>query len=123
MDEQLTRQKISEAWRQHREGQHGAAIDGFQAVLDEEPAQVDALYGIGLAFRADGQAKRAIDSFSSAQEALAAAEKERVAGKAERQDADTPLTINDPIAGDDDRFLILSRMINQRLAELGAASA
>ena len=92
-------------------------------MLAAEPAQLDALYGIGLALRADGQEKRAIESFSSAQEALAASEKERLAGKEERQESDAPLTIHDPIAGDDDRFLILSRMISQRLAELGAAGA
>ncbi len=122
MDEQVTRQRISDAWRLHRQGNGSAAIESFQDILTTDAENIDALYGIGLAYRANGMPERAIESFTAAQAALRLAERAFRAENTEKTKEETPFTLNDPIAGEGDRFLILSRMINQRLEELGSAS-
>lgn len=123
MENQTTRQNISNAWRLHREGNSDAAIEGFQAVLAGDSDNIDALYGIGLAYRAAGMNERAVESFTAAQNALEEWEKARVDSGKESDSGDGSLVISDPIAGEGDYYLILSKMIGQRLAELGVAGA
>ena len=123
MEDQMTRQNISDAWRLHREGNSGAAIDGFQSVLMGDSTNIDALYGIGLAYRAMGQTERAVESLTAAQSALATYEEARLAEDEQKTTEGVRPALSDPIAGEGDYFLILSRMISQRLAELGVASA
>ncbi len=122
MEDQMTRQNISNAWRLHREGNSDAAIDGFKSILAGDSANIDALYGIGLAYRAMGQNERAVESLTAAQNALAVAEEMRLA-EGEKTVAVARLAFSDPIAGEGDRFFILSRMVSQRLEELGVAPA
>ena len=123
MENEATRQDISNAWRLHREGNSDAAIDGFQAVLTGDAHNIDALYGVGLAYRASGQKDRAVESFSAAQSPLDSWEKDRVDASKSGESEDGPLVLTDPIAGEGDYYIILSRMIRQRLAELGVADA
>ena len=123
MENEATRQDISNAWRLHREGDSDAAINGFQAILAGDSQNIDALFGIGLAYRASGQNDRAVESFHAAQSALEAWEKDRVDASKSGESEDGPLVLTDPIAGEGDYYIILSRMIRQRLAELGVADA
>ena len=111
-----TEERIGEAWRLHRSGNNRAAIDIFQDILAKTPQNLDATYGLGLARRADGDKAGAIEAFKSAsklaEEALNAVDvTSGVDGHHGGNDLDTD---------DDDRFLMLQRMIQQRLAELGA---
>lgn len=121
MIQDATRQQISDAWRLHREGKSNDAVDGFQAVLAGDAQNIDALYGVGLAYRSLGQTDRAIESFQAAHSALDAWEKERIAAKKDEEPEDGPLILADPIAGEGDYYIILSQMIRQRLSELGVA--
>jgi tetratricopeptide (TPR) repeat protein len=109
-----TEERIGEAWRLHRSGNNTGAISLFQEILDKTPKHLDALYGLGLARRADGDSSGARKAFQTAlqiaQDAL---------------DAEDEISAVDGLHGannldnyDDDRFMMLQRMIMQRLAEL-----
>jgi len=110
-----TEERIGEAWRLHRSGNNQGAIEMFEDVLAKTPKNLDALYGLGLARRANGNNKGAIEAFHAAleraQEGLAAIDTASV--------VDGHHGTNDLDTYEDDRFLMLQRMINQRLAELG----
>jgi len=109
-----TEERIGEAWRQHRMGNNDAAIDTFREVLTKHPGHLDALYGIGLALRANGKDDDARESFNKAlelaKEALSAVNKtSAIEGHSGNNDLDTY---------EDDRYLMLQFMISQRLEEL-----
>ena len=109
---------VGNAWRLHREGNNTAAIKEFREVLKTTPTNVDAYYGLGLALRADGQAGEAIESFRKALETA------QQAYNATRQlsEVDGHPGGNDLTSIQDDRFMMLTRMIKQRLADLGVDS-
>lgn len=93
---------INQAWMFQRDGKTNEAIAEFERVLKAAPDDIDALYGLGLTLRYAGKNAEAIQHF---QQALKLVE----TGHAnERTDANM------------DRWLMLTRMIRQRLAELGA---
>jgi Flp pilus assembly protein TadD len=109
-----TEERIGEAWQLHRMNNNPAAITIFQEILDKNPKDIDALYGLGLAQRAYGENNAAIDTFEQAlevaQNGLKAFDNSLMLdGKVS----------NSPNTDQDDRFLMLSTMIKQRLAELG----
>ena len=108
--------QIGKAWGYHREGRNIDAIHEFETILASTPNEVDALYGLGLAQKADGQQEAAIKSF---QKALALA-KELVTSAPPTQEAPGP--VDDTLAprGHNDRYMMLVRMIKQRLGELKA---
>jgi tetratricopeptide (TPR) repeat protein len=109
--------QIGKAWQSQHEGRNAEAIAEFNRILKEAPESVDAYYGLGLAQRADGQQEAAIKSFQKAL-ALAkeAASKYGVAQEEiETQNREDNLLRN---SGQDDRYMMLRRMIRQRLAEL-----
>lgn len=110
-----TEERIGEAWRLHRVGDHAASIEIFQDILNKAPKLVDAHYGLGLAQRADQQNDAAISSF---QEALRLA-KDALKAVDTAAEADGHHGSNDLASYEDDRYLMLVRMITQRLAELG----
>lgn len=116
MSTMQSEERIGEAWQQHRAGNNVKAIEIFQEILNRTPNNLDALYGMGLARRANKQADEAIKVFKQAQDlaqsALAAVETAAA--------VDGHVGTNDLSSYEDDRFLMLSRMIKQRLAELGA---
>ena len=108
-----TEERIGEAWKQHRMGNNDSAIDIFRDILSKRPGHLDALYGLGLAQRAKGDVDSAVESFNKAmqlaKEALNAVDKTSVVdGHSGTNDLDTY---------EDDRFLMLQRMISQRLEE------
>ncbi|MEM9950618.1 MAG: hypothetical protein AAF846_03375 [Chloroflexota bacterium] len=114
-----TEERIGEAWKQHRMGNNGQAIDIFKDILSKRPDHIDALYGLGLAQRADGLLDDATESFNKAallaKETLEAVDKtSAVDGHQGNNDLDTY---------EDDRYLMLTRMIQQRLEEIEATQA
>lgn len=110
------KQQIGQAWAYHREGRNDQAIAEFETVLNQQPDSVDAHYGMGLALRAEDRNQQAVESF---QKALELAQRTlnalRSVSEAEGQAGRT----NDLGSTDDDRYMMLIRMIKQRLAELG----
>lgn len=105
---------ITQAWRYQREGRANAAVAEYERILKQDANDIDALYGMGLAQRDDHQNAKAVESFRRAQELVEAAASARrpVSSGEERIAANTP---------EDDRYMMLGRMIKQRLAELGSA--
>ncbi len=107
-------ERISEAWRLHREGQNESAIGIFQDVIRTAPENVDAYYGLGLAHKAAGDGDLAKDAFQTgldyAEQALSAVQlTSHVEGHHGANDLDT---------NDDDRFMMLTRMLKQRLEDI-----
>lgn len=116
MATRATEERIGEAWRLHRKGDNRGAIQLFNEILSKTPNNVDAHYGIGLAQRAEGDEEGAIASFQRALElAQAALDAVKVTSVVDGHGGG-----NDLDTYEDDRYLMLSRMINQRLTELGA---
>jgi tetratricopeptide (TPR) repeat protein len=107
-------ERVGEAWKQHRMGNNSAAIEIFEDILNKRPDHLDALYGLGLARRANGETAWAVEAFKKAlmlaNEALNAEEKKSA--------LDGHVVGNDLNKEDDDRYMMLTRMIKQRLAEL-----
>lgn len=128
-------ERIGDAWQQHRNGNHKAAVDAFESLLKDTPQDmnvdsvdklsdeqrsarlgemadsVDAMYGLGLATRANGDDARSLEIF---QDALALTNKMLKA-----------LGVDDISAGrnelnsfEDDRFVMMRRMLSQRVEEM-----
>ena len=101
----MAEQRVADAWKQHRLGNNDSAIQSFREVLNSNPGDIDALYGLGLAQRASGDGVSATETFNKAliiaQEGL-----------------DINKDNNDLNTMEDDRFLMLHQMISQRLEEL-----
>ena len=106
-----TEERIGEAWNQHRTNNNPAAIEIFQEILSSQPKNIDALYGLGLAQRANGENGAAVASF---QQALKFAEEGLHENTSMLEGAGNNLDTDQ-----DDRFMMLIRMTKQRLAELG----
>lgn len=110
-----TTEKIGRAWRAHRDGNNPEAINLFEEVIGANPENVDAHYGLGLAHKADGDNSASLAAFQTAlnfsQQALEAV---RTASHIEGHQGDNDLDSND-----DDRFMMLTRMLTQRIADLG----
>lgn len=94
--------QIGQAWRSHRDGNNEGAIDQFGRILRGSPDSIDANYGLGLANRAVGNQHAAGEAF---QRALDLAEKIEATSQEER-----------------DRYLMLTRMIKQRVEEVKASA-
>ncbi|MBA3872408.1 MAG: tetratricopeptide repeat protein [Chloroflexota bacterium] len=103
---------VSHAWRYQREHQAATAIPEFEKILKQDANNIDALYGLGLALRDTGKKEEAIAQFQivlELVESAAVARRPASTGEEEIRVANTP---------DDDRYMMLTRMIKQRLAEL-----
>ncbi|MCA9882480.1 MAG: tetratricopeptide repeat protein [Anaerolineae bacterium] len=111
-----TEERIGQAWRLHRSGDYAAAIDMFDEILRKTPNNIDALYGIGLAQQGNGNTGSAVEAFQKALE-LATASLKAVEVTSV---VDGHHGANDLDTYEDDRYLLLQRMIKQRLTELGA---
>jgi tetratricopeptide (TPR) repeat protein len=98
---------IGDAWDLHRKGDNSAAIRAFEDVLARDEASVDAHYGLGLAKRGAGDSAAAREAF---ERALALAQQNLDELRAGRSN-------NDLSTSKDDRYMMLQRMIQQRIAE------
>lgn len=111
-------EKIGRAWRMHRDGDNRGAIDGFEEVIASSPDSVDAHYGMGLALKASGELEAAADSFQRAlsitEQALSAVQ---MTSHAEGQHGANDLETNF-----DDRYMMLTRMLQQRIEDVGGVA-
>ncbi len=108
--------QVSQAWGKLRDGQVKEAITGFDDALRSVPNNVNAHYGLGLALRTDGQNEKAVASFQKALE-ISIQMLEAI-----RSQAGVDEFKNDLKSKEDDRYMILGRMIRQRLQELGVSA-
>ena len=109
-----TTQRIGEAWRAHRNGDNSEAARQFDAVIQMNPENVDAHYGKGLALKADGDSAGAAAAFQLALNyAQAALDAVQTASVAEGHHG-----ANDLDTRDDDRYMMLSRMLQQRIDDV-----
>jgi tetratricopeptide (TPR) repeat protein len=99
---------IGRAWGAHRAGNNNEAIRDFEQVLKSDRENVDAYYGLGLAQRGAGQYAAARTSFETARD-LAQQKKDVLQGGKQENNLETL---------EDDRYMMLLRMIGQRLEEL-----
>lgn len=114
----VTEERIAEAWKLHRRGDHQGAIELFNEILAKTPEHVDAFYGLGLAQRALEDKAGATKSF---QECLRLARKALDAIKLESR-VEGQHGSNNLNTYDDDRYMMLTRMVHQRLYEMGAGT-
>jgi Tfp pilus assembly protein PilF len=91
--------QIAQAWGQLVQGGAKAASDGFEQILKSAPDHVDARFGLALAQKALGKTS---DAKSSLERCL---EQTRTSRQAEPAN---------------DRHMMLERIIQQRIKELGA---
>lgn len=104
-------ERIGSAWQNHREGRNDAAISAFEEILRKDPDNIDANYGIGLALKADGQMDKALTAF---EKALSLTEDARTTYEKSRAQEHPDDNVKTP---EDDRFMMLNRMIKQRIEE------
>lgn len=109
--------KIAQAWAYHRAERNNDAQREFEAILHNAPDDIDALYGMGLTLRAAGQKDEAIELFQKAYGLTQDALHNEVQEEVEQGLVEDTLVV----AGQNPRYMMLTRMISQRLAELGAA--
>lgn len=109
-------QEIGSAWAAHREGNQEQALKGFEQAISRQPDSVDAHYGMGLVLRKLNKDDAALQSFQKAlelaQEALSALRRVAEAGGQAG-------TGNDLGSTEDDRYMMLIRMLKQRVVEMG----
>jgi DNA-binding SARP family transcriptional activator len=111
-----TSELVSSAWNLQREGRASAAVTEFQKLVQQHPKDIDANYGLALAQKTSGQVEDAIRTFKNTLELIEDSKKSYEASRVRNPEQDN---IKTP---EDDRFQMLSRMVNQRLAELQKAS-
>lgn len=117
MAQSNVRQDIGNAWAAHRSGDQQAAIDGFDRALSRQPESVDAHYGKGLTLRKLERNDEALQCFQSA---LELAEEALSAARRVSETSGNLNSTNDLGSTDDDRYMMLVRMLKQRLTEMGA---
>ncbi len=110
--------RIGEAWRMHREGRNEDAIVEFERILKENADNVDAHYGLGLAQRATGRQAAAKSTFEQALILVDKAEAARRTHAAAEGRHDDTVGWNDERDVSFDHFLMMKRMIGQRLSEV-----
>lgn len=114
MPNQNVSQQIANAWKLHREGNNSAAVAEFRKVTDVAHDSVDAHYGLGLALRADGDIEGSAKAFQTSYDLTTSAL------AAVRKVAEAEGTIGNNLnITDDDRYMMLTRMLKQRLFEVG----
>ena len=111
MPNQNVNQLIGNAWKLHREGDNAAAVKEFQKVTDVAHDSVDAYYGLGLALRANGDIEGAKKAFQTSYDLTTQAL------SAVRKVAEAEGVMGNSLEAD--RFMMLTRMVSQRLAEVG----
>jgi len=111
--------QVGHAWRYQREGQADNAVKEFEKILRQDPDDIDANYGMGLAQRSAGHPQAAIEYF---QHALDIVDTKDSAGRIARDAAANDFQTEriKPNTAEDDRYMMLTRMLKQRLAETNA---
>ena len=105
---------LRNSWDMIRHGNYEDAISTLNDIINEVPNYVDAYYGLGLARRNLGQEAQAIEAF---QRALEISQELLSEIRSQYGGDDTTSSLE---TTEDDRYMMLQRMIGQRLNELGA---
>jgi hypothetical protein len=92
-----TESLIGRAWALHRDGRNDQAVAEFDRALKDNPNDIDANFGLGLVQHALGRNEQAVASFTRARQLVMQALEQNP---------------------DDDRWLMLARMCEQRLSEI-----
>jgi tetratricopeptide (TPR) repeat protein len=104
---------IAEAWVLLRRDQLEEAIAAFDTIVQQDSDNVDAHYGKGLALRATGKSDEAVEVF---QKTLQLSRKLLAEVRSQYGVSDNVSSLE---TTEDDRYMMMDRMICQRLAELG----
>jgi Flp pilus assembly protein TadD len=107
-------QNVTQAWDHLREGRTDQALSAFETTLRSHPEDVDAHYGLGLTQQRLKHRDDAVETFSKALALLAEQQKLVIRNEAQTRD-----NMRTP---EEDRYMMLSRMVQQRLDELNASS-
>ena len=112
--------QVGHAWGFQREGHSDRAVQEFEKILRQDPDDIDANYGMGLAQRSAGHPQAAVEYF---QHALDIVDKKDSAGRSAREAAASDFQTEriKPNTAEDDRYMMLTRMLKQRLVETKAA--
>ena len=97
--------RIGEAWKAHYQGQDSLAIEQFNGLVQEVPDNIDAHWGLGLAYRDAGDLDNAAQIFQKAKTMIAAQLQDENEEKINRE-----------------RFVMLSRMVDQQITQLALFS-
>jgi tetratricopeptide (TPR) repeat protein len=108
MSKEEISQKIGDGWALQSKGDSQGAAQAFQTILSEDVDQVDAYYGLGLSLRAAGDKAAAKAAF---EKALVISERELAGLRSNRGK-------NDLGTSRDDRYMMLIRMLEQRISEV-----
>ena len=98
MNQKEINEKIGEAWRAHFQGRDQDAIMQFTSLTEQSPDNIDAHWGLALAYRDAVDNARAIDIFRKVQSLV------------------TVRLESDP--EEYERYFMLKRMVNQHLARM-----
>ncbi len=110
--------QVGTAWGHQRDGDPTTAIQEFEKILKQDSNNIDALYGLGLAQRAAGQKDAAIQSFQRSLDLVL-----EYTTKREEEDAKSTSARRTPNTSEDDRYMMLRRMLLQRIDETKPASS
>jgi tetratricopeptide (TPR) repeat protein len=105
-----TNDLIEQAWNHQRMGHYDQALSGFQQAVRANPSDIDAVYGLALAQKTTGRSEDAVETFNDALKLLTETQNRLM--QQENWDKDN---IRTP---EEDRYIMLIRMVKQRLAEL-----
>lgn len=111
--ETVSKSPVTRAWASLRTGRNEDAVVVFDELLKADSEDVDAYYGKGMALRAANKDQDAIQAFQAAlniSQTLLNTVREKYGIGEGMSSLDTV---------EDDRYMMLSRMIRQRLSELG----
>lgn len=98
---------VGDGWEALRHGDPKNALNVFRGVLNDDNEHIDAHYGLGLAQRASGDSAGAKTSFETAKRIA-----ERELAAIRKGDISNDLTTTR-----DDRYMMLIRMLEQRISE------
>ena len=91
--------RIAEAWKAHYAGRQEEAVQQFAQIAADIPDNIDAKWGLGLAYRKSGQRDNALQVFQQVDQLLTAA-------------------LETDSADDRERFFMLKRMVKQQIEQM-----
>ena len=95
-------EQVKQAWKDHYQRRNEQALAAFENVVKQDPAHIDAQYGLGLTLAALDQKTRAIEVFNHVAQLVDAQIRQQ------------------PVDDEDARYRMLARMITQQLEMLNA---
>jgi len=91
--------KIGQAWKAHYDGDDASAVEMFLQLVEEDPNNIDALWGLGLSYRDLDDLENAVQAFQRVKELVT--------------------RLLETEAGELGRYFMLNRMVDQQLQQIG----